>query len=48
MTDPRQALETMEVALLTVNVDHSTVINLTEIAAQMPWKIIQSDFDYCR
>ena len=46
MTDPRQAFETMEVALLMVNVDPSTVINLSEIAAQMPWKIIQSDFDY--
>jgi pilus assembly protein CpaE len=46
MTDPRRPLETMEVALITVNLDHPTVISLSEIAAQMPWKIIQSDFDY--
>jgi pilus assembly protein CpaE len=46
MTDFMQDSETMEVALLTINVDQVTVLNLSEIVAQMPWKIIQSDFNY--
>jgi pilus assembly protein CpaE len=46
MTDPKQASETMEVALLTVNVDKATIISLSDVAARMPWTIVQSDFDY--
>ena len=32
--------------MITVNVEQVTVQRLTEIAAQMPWNLLQSDFDY--
>jgi pilus assembly protein CpaE len=46
MTEPRQASDPMEVALLTVNIDKETVDTLRSIAAQMPWTLIQADFDH--
>jgi pilus assembly protein CpaE len=45
MMRPKRAADSLQVAMLTVNVEQETVHQIREAAARMPWALVQVDFE---